>query len=927
MIFTHLSKILFSGDNKKLNKNSIIDLIENSLINKKRQSAIKEEEHTYTYEELNELIRCAERNIIKNSLEEKKIIICLDKSAQFIALVIAIWKNGGTYIPIDTEMPEERINYIIENSRADAIVLNNMNKNYKIRQIEILSMFEENGNDTEVKHKKNEIKGSSLAYIIYTSGSTGKPKGVKVTHDNLLYFMQSMKEYIKIKNDDRWLSITTVCFDISIFEMFFPLICGACLIIGKKRLLIDMQLLKKTLKDEKITIMQATPVTWKLLINSDIKILKNLKVLCGGEKLDNSLAETLYKNAKEVWNLYGPTETTIWSSVNKLKNAKDTSIGRPIKGTTFYMYNDDMKLNNKEGELYIGGPGVSSGYINNEKLSQKSFIRNPNNEKEIIYKTGDYVKFENGKYYCLGRIDFQIKINGHRIECEDIEKNIESICGVEKAIVIPYDKKIYSFVKRNTETINEMNIKDQLRKKINGYMIPYRIFFIENIPMTLNKKIDRKILINDFLLKKTALNSKKSKKVKNDLENKIKNIWQKAIGEDIDIEKSYKEYPADSLTLTIISIEMEEIWKDFSIEEIFKYESIKKIIEHRNKKNNEKELVLKKAKKYCLDENNLKLVRVNDMEAMMANSYFLNREIMNFQDCYIFNINNKNIKNNNIENEFKDIFDNIIELKCKYIFGSKYKIQSIEFKNLIKYEKIYIKDDKMLKNVVNKNIYKALNINNISLKLTVLYYQEYTIFIFKYPNAKMDEISFFSYVNKFFKNILYINVDSNQHTLKVINDTNNFEIELDEKCFKNKAIIYNTRINNVIEYYIAKALANQHKLKKIDYIINAKSHFGNTLAIGECDYKYNMSLEEYINIKEVLKNKTDNDVLISYNDISKKIIKNIKFEHIEYNGYNINIEIYNMENKILLDISKKEEEGLDFKKLKRDLTNMIEGEK
>ena len=174
---------------------------------------------------------------------------------------------------------------------------------------------------------QKKITGEDIAYIIYTSGSTGRPKGVQVSNNNLVYFMNTMKKYLKLNENDKWLSVTTVCFDISIFEMFFPIIYGITLVIGKKRMLIDMRILKNTILNENITVMQATPITWKLLTKFDKTIIKNMIVLCGGDKLECELARILYENSREVWNLYGPTETTIWSSVNKLECLKILVLG------------------------------------------------------------------------------------------------------------------------------------------------------------------------------------------------------------------------------------------------------------------------------------------------------------------------------------------------------------------------------------------------------------------------------------------------------------------------------------------------------------------------------------------------------------------------------------------------------------------------
>lgn len=816
-----------------MNQNSIIDLMEYSFKKNSNKVAIIDNNQQYTYSEFEKIVNIAVNNIYINNLQEKKIAICLDKSIKFIALVIAIWKTGGAYIPIDTDMPNDRMNYILQNSGTDTVIIDN-NKQYKFdcKMLNIDKLFLNNSKEIYLNEKK--ITGEDIAYIIYTSGSTGRPKGVQVPNDNLVYFMNTMKKYIKLNKNERWLSITTVCFDISIFEMFFPIICGITLVIGKKRMLIDMRMLKNTILNENITIMQATPVTWKLLTKFDKTIIKRLIVLCGGDKLENELAKILYENSREVWNLYGPTETTIWSSANKLETSEDISIGKPIDGTSFYLFDNNMKLNKYEGELYIGGSGVSKGYLNNMQLTNERFKNNPLKKEELIYQTGDYVKYYNGRYYYIGRTDFQIKINGHRIEVEDIEKNLLEIKGIENAVIIP-DKdsnNIYAFVKsKNSEMINEETIKNQLREKINGYMIPRRIIAVDDFPLTFNKKIDRKQLISRYIVKS------KEENLNGDIYERIKQIWEKSIGEKVDIKKSYKEYPIDSLTLTEIAVEMEEIIEGGSINDIIKYESIDNII--KNKKNDQlikyedDKRVNNLLKESKLKITDVKKIEITPMEEIMANTYFLNKKSVIFQDIYIFKTKKCYVYKEKIKDCFFKEFSYEENLNCKYILGKKYKLQSKKFENLIEYKELYIDNKEKLSETLDNYINLVLDINEKAIKLITIYYKDYTFFIFKYPNVRMDEISFFKLLDKYFKKIIK-NKNEDNENIDLIKraDVANLAIEKEMKniCIK-KANELGTVLNNIVEYIIVESLKKQIKIDNINFILNTRKNFGNNISI------------------------------------------------------------------------------------------------
>lgn len=908
--------------------NSIVDLIEKSIEENKNKLAIIEGEKHYTYCDLSIMIEKAEKKIINESLQGKKIALYLDKSVKFIALVIAIWKTGGTYIPIDVEMPKDRVQYIINDSETSCIVTSELKEyNFDKKQISIEKFFNSSSMTTVVDNFE-KVNNDDIVYIIYTSGTTGKPKGVQITNNNLMYFMLTMSENFHITSEDRWLSITTVCFDISIFEMFFPIIKGSVLVIGKKRLLIDMKMLSDTISREKITIMQATPITWELLASSDKNILNNIKVLCGGDKLKPALAKELYENSMEVWNLYGPTETTIWSSLNKLQSSEDISIGKPMLGTTFYIFDNEMNLNMYEGELYIGGLGVSKGYIKNDELNRKKYIINPVNSNEIIYQTGDCVRYKDGRYYCIGRTDFQIKINGHRIEIEDIEKNLLSIDGVINAVVVPENNtnSIFAFVMTNSNHITEQYIKENLREKINSYMIPKKIFFVETFPTTFNKKIDKKYLIDKYV------NIKDNDDYQyNTLENLIKSIWKNKIGEEIDINKSYKEYSIDSLTMTQISVEMEKIWSDFSISDIIKFKTIKNII-----KNKEKTYMIDASEdtrlkallnKYDLNESDIEIKKIDEIEKMMVNTYFLKSDLNCFQDCYIFKANKIAIELKNVRRTYEKEVKKKEELFSKYIFGRDFKVQSKFFEDMIVYEELYIDNEKILKEIINTSINEIVNINEIVIKLKVVCYKENIYFIFKYPHVRMDEISFFKLVNSIFEK----NINNNHSKLvntKLITDSNLLSLCIDlnnKQKIAEKADCFKTNVNNVIEFYILKGLEKQYPVNNVNYILNTKKQFGNNITICGIDKLELEDIQKYIYFKSKLGNKNDNNILISYNDISDSFIGQvpIDFEHVENNGFKINIEIYNRKKDIKIIVSLKNDINIDLKKYKEDILNLL----
>lgn len=471
---------------------SIILKIKDIVEKHPNKIAIQCNDKLMTYKELDIFSDYIAHNLL-NFISRGQIIgVHIYKDEEFIPIIIALWKIGCAYVPLDKDVDYERINYIIKDAKINYVISDVLEKEINAN---IINKYEITKRTKIQELSRIYIKDDEICYIIYTSGTTGKPKGVIISNNNVLNFIDSIPNVIDFSSNDRILAITTENFDIAFLELFLPLCLGATVIIGNKRHLIDMQYLSQTINDKNITIMQATPTTWEMLFNTNWNNESKIKILCGGEPLTQSLAKRILKSGSKAWNLYGPTETTIWSSTWEITNM-NISIGKPINNTRFYITNSDgekIEKDNIEGELYIAGKGVSLGYINNPKLTKDKFIFI---ENELAYKTGDIVFKNNNLFYYKGRKDFQVKINGHRIEIEDIENNLISIYEIEKAIVV-YDsraKQLKAYVKTR-EQISEIKIIESLRNKIPAYMIPKKYYFVNEFPLTFNKKVNRKKLL------------------------------------------------------------------------------------------------------------------------------------------------------------------------------------------------------------------------------------------------------------------------------------------------------------------------------------------------------------------------------------------------------------------------------------------------
>jgi amino acid adenylation domain-containing protein len=486
---------------------------------------------------------------------------------------------------LDPNFPADRLEYIIENSQSKTLIYEKgytLNCNDEVAMVSLESILE---GVNEYKGIVSEnVSAKDTAYIIYTSGSTGNPKGVEIGHQSLVNFLTSIQSQPGFTQSDTMFSVTTYSFDISILEFFTPLISGSTLYVVSQEVLADPLLVIEKIEEIQPTIIQATPSFYQMLFNADWKGSQSLKVLCGGDLLSEALAEKLINHTNEVWNMYGPTETTIWSSMKKIEQPKDASnIGKPLHNTQFYIL--DEQLNPKPigftGAIYIAGDGLAKGYYKNESLTQERFIKNPFSDNSLLYETGDVGKWNTkGEIEFLGRNDFQVKVRGYRIELGDIENAILQYSETLKQVVVDAkdvnsEKVLVAYMVSASE-VDKSDLRAFLQKKLPEYMIPGFYVIVDGLPLTSNGKVNRKalpsIVENDLIRREYEAPT-------NEVEQKLAEIWQDILNIDkIGITDNFFELGGTSLQIIKLHHRIELLWpRIMTVPDLFEFNSIRDI--------------------------------------------------------------------------------------------------------------------------------------------------------------------------------------------------------------------------------------------------------------------------------------------------------------------------------------------------------------
>jgi amino acid adenylation domain-containing protein len=439
--------------------------------------------------------------------------ISLQRSVEMVVGLLGILKAGGAYVPLDPAFPRERLAFMLKDSEVPVLLTQDSLvrelPTHAARTIRLDADWDSIA-QASTENLAGEATTSDLAYILYTSGSTGKPKGVQIPHRALTNFLLSMQREPGLTADDVLVSVTTLSFDIAGLELYLPLITGARVVVVSHEVAADGALLLKAVDQHHATVMQATPATWRMLIDSGWASTPNLKMLCGGEALPRDLANQILERGGTLWNMYGPTETTIWSSTYEVQRDNESiHLGHPIANTQFYILDARLQPTpiGVPGELYIGGDGVASGYLHRPDLTAERFLNNPfittADGKTVarIYKTGDLARYRaNGTIEFLGRSDFQVKVRGFRIELGDIEAALLQHPHVRQAVTIaredrPGDRRLVGYVIPESEAAPTAGeLRAFLKERLPDYMVPTAFVILDQFPLTPNGKIDRRAL-------------------------------------------------------------------------------------------------------------------------------------------------------------------------------------------------------------------------------------------------------------------------------------------------------------------------------------------------------------------------------------------------------------------------------------------------
>ena len=535
--------ILYGKDRDTKNV-TLIDLIESAAEKFPRNDALKFGNECLSYEEMVTLTTDLAAYLQYLGVKRETLVgIYMDRSEKMIISIIAVIKAGGAYVPLDPMHPTDRNMYIIEQSGTNIVLTESKYKDV-FDQIDNVVCVDSICNDlgkSELCCKNNLAGGSQLSYVIFTSGSTGKPKGVQIEHEGMVNYLLSVSERLGLDSTARGMSVVTITFDISISEIFLPLINGGLLIVADQETTKDGTKLAGLIKDEKVNLCGFTPSTAYMLLEVDDIDLTGMKMLIGGEPWGIKLAHKLLeRGCEQLWNVYGPTETTIYSTMTRLTKEDSTvAIGQPIEQTYIYVLDEQMNPvgEGQEGNLYIGGIGLARGYYNNPELTSERFIENPiDHSKGKIYSTGDIVKFNGSdQIIYVGRSDFQVKVHGFRIELGEIEVALEKICDVEQAVAVVSGQEETAFICAflKTEGGKQLpldDVKSHCDQLLPYYMVPSMYFFVEDYPKTANLKVDRKELM--AMVKENSQSNTEYVGPRNEIEEEIQNIWKELLDMD-----------------------------------------------------------------------------------------------------------------------------------------------------------------------------------------------------------------------------------------------------------------------------------------------------------------------------------------------------------------------------------------------------------
>lgn len=533
---------------------------------------------------------CAMKKFLQANIHDKGIVVlALPRTPELLCAILALLELEIPFLIIDISIPSERIDYMIENVAAK-YTLTHSSVSYRFQTKMVLYADTQEVQISE-KHCVYEVRdfAEKIAYILYTSGSTGKPKAVAVTQKGLYNFVESVPEIISLDAHNVICSFTNATFDIFMLESVLALYTGMKVVLASDEQKANPKGIKKLLMQSKANTLQITPSMLRLIesIDKDLSCLMGLEVLMiGGEKFPEDLLKKLQQvtNAK-IFNMYGPTETTIWSTIADLTHAEGVTIGKPIANTEIYLLSEDSELveQGKTGEICIAGDGLAEGYINNAEQTKKAFQYLKSKPNIRIYRTGDLGKINAaGELICMGRIDEQIKLFGRRIELDEIDVNIRELYLVDDcATCLDSNNQILITFYINQDYIEDSVFIKNLREKIPAYMIPNQFVLVPKFLYTSSGKLDRREMLKQYMKSRTI--SKENISQEDAVTTQILQIIEEQIGRKVSVDMLIEDLVITSFMFITIAVVIEDTLQvSFEDEQLIKnnYVSIRDLVDY-----------------------------------------------------------------------------------------------------------------------------------------------------------------------------------------------------------------------------------------------------------------------------------------------------------------------------------------------------------
>jgi surfactin family lipopeptide synthetase C len=584
--------------------------------------ALTTEEEQINYIDLNDRANQLAQYLRTLGVQSNDLIgVCLDRSIEMVIGLLGVLKAGAAYVPLDPAYPAERLAFMLKDAEVKLVLTqkslveqatplaNALDQSQSVFTLRVVHL------DTEWHTIRQMSSASGIchitpddrAYVIYTSGSTGQPKGVQVSHRAVVNVLMAIGHELSLTPDDIWLAVTTLSFDIAALELFLPLIVGAKGVVASRAVAIDAIQLSAVLAKTNATVMQATPATWRMLLAAGWQGHPCLKILCGGEALSKDLVEPLLQRSAAVWNVYGPTETTIWSTIHAVQPTDHPiPIGRPIANTQVYILDHqlDPVPTGVPGELYIGGIGLAQGYLNRPALTAERFIANPfyrvegGKEKtaclpspsSLLYKTGDLVRYRpDGCLEFLGRLDHQVKLRGFRIELGEIEAVLRQHTAVRDAAVIVHeresgDRRLVAYVVLPLDSADSAELMGELRRHLEQQlpnpMIPAIIVYLNALPLTPNGKVDRRQLPDPE--EHNPVVTTPYIAPKSNLEQLIASVWRSVLGlEKVGIHDNFFDLGGHSLLMLQVYSQLQDsINHPLSLVDLFAHPTVQALAQY-----------------------------------------------------------------------------------------------------------------------------------------------------------------------------------------------------------------------------------------------------------------------------------------------------------------------------------------------------------